>query len=120
MTVQTSKGKAPHTYEELMRRIMIFEFQKWLLINLPQNKATSSIVISGKNKNKSSISYKSSMSRTFWGKVNDFTDEPVFKPDVPPIKNTFLDDYDDDDCKYILISILNVPLLELTLCIVLV
>ena len=103
-----------------MRRIMIFEFQKRLLLNLPQNKATSSIVNSGKKKNKSGISHKSGMSRTFWDEVIDFTDEPVFKPDVAPIKNTFLDDYDNDDCKYILISILNVPLLELTLCIVLV
>ena len=97
-----------------MRRMMIFEFQKRLLLNLPQNKATSSIVNSGKKKN------KSGMSRTFWDEVIDFTDEPVFKPDVARIKNTFLDDYDNDDCKYILISILNAPLLELTLCIVLV
>lgn len=103
-----------------MRRIMIFEFQKRLLLNLPQNKATLSIVNSGKKKNKSGISYKSGMSRTFWDEVIGFTDAPVFKPDVTPIKNTFLDDYDNDDCKYILISILNVPLLELTLCIVLV
>ena len=47
-------------------------------------------------KKKSGISY---MPGIFWDKVIGFTDEPVVKCDVPPIKNTFLDDDDDNDCK---------------------
>ena len=44
----------------------------------------------------SGISY---MPERFWDKVTDFTDTPVGKCDIPPIKNTFLDDDHNDDCK---------------------
>ena len=77
MTVQTSKGKAPHTCKESIRGIMASKFQKELLLKLPQNKVASNIVISKK------ILY---MTGTY---MTDFTDEPVVKCDVPPIKNTF-------------------------------
>ena len=49
MTVQTSKGKAPHTCKESIRGIMASKFQKELLLKLPQNKVASNIVISKKN-----------------------------------------------------------------------
>ena len=55
-----------------------------------------------------------------WGKVIDFTDDPVIQCDVPPaVKKTSLHD-DNDDCKWTLTGILNVLFLELILCIVLV
>ena len=50
----------------------------------------------GKKKNKPSTSY---MPGTFWDKVINFTDEPVSQCDVPTIKDTSLDDDDNDDCK---------------------
>ena len=34
MTVQTSKGKVPYIYKELIRRIMIFEYEKVLVSNI--------------------------------------------------------------------------------------
>ena len=37
MTVQTSKWKVPHTYKELIRRIMTSEYEKLLLLKSPQN-----------------------------------------------------------------------------------
>ena len=42
MTVQISKGKAPHIYKELIRKIVTF------LLKSPQNKVVSNIVITGK------------------------------------------------------------------------
>ena len=41
------------------------------------------------------------MPEALWDKVTDFTDEPVVQCDVPAVKNTSLDDNDDDnnDCK---------------------
>ena len=60
------------------------------------------------------------MQGRFWDKVTDFTDTPVGKCDIPPIKNTFLDDDHNDDCKNILVDTLNILFLELILCIVLV
>ena len=47
-------------------------------------------------KNKSDISY---IPRTFWDKVLDFTDGPVVQCGVPAVKNTWLDDVDNNDCK---------------------
>ena len=47
-----------------------------------------------KRKNKSSISY---LPGVLWGKVIDFTDEPVAQCDVPDVQNTSLDDSDNDD-----------------------
>ena len=71
----------------------------------------------GKNKKKTGISY---IIVTFWDRVIGFTDEPVVRCDVPPAKNIYLDDDNNDDYKYILIGILNVLFLELILCMVLV
>ena len=48
------------------------------------------------------------------------TFESVVKCDIPPVKNYFLDADNNDACKYILMSILNVLFLEFILCIVLV
>ena len=48
MTVQTSKGKVPHTYKELLRRIMTFEYEELLLLKSPQNKVVSNIAITAK------------------------------------------------------------------------
>ena len=39
------------------------------------------------------------MQRAFWDKVLDFTDEPVVQCDVHAVKNTSLDDHDNDDRK---------------------
>ena len=47
-----------------------------------------------KSKNKSNISY---LPGVLWGKVIDFTDEPVTQCDVPDVQNTSLDDWDNDD-----------------------
>ena len=69
----------------------------------------------GKNKKKTGISY---IIVTFWDRVIGFTDEPVIQCDVPPVKDIYLDDDNNDDYKYILMGILNVLFLEL--CMVLV
>ena len=48
MTVQTSKGKIPHTYKELIRRIRTFDYEKLLLLKSPQNILVSNIVFTKK------------------------------------------------------------------------
>ena len=48
MTVQISKGKVPHTRKELIRIITKFEYEKLLLLKLPQNKVASKIKMTGK------------------------------------------------------------------------
>ena len=48
MIVQISKGMVPHTYKELIRRIMTFEYKNLLLIKSPQNKVASNVVTTGK------------------------------------------------------------------------
>ena len=45
---------------------------------------------------KSDISY---MPGALWDKVTDFTDESVVQRDVPAVKNTSLNDDDNDDRK---------------------
>ena len=50
MTVQTSKGKVPYTYKELVRRIMTFKYEKLLLLKSIQNKVASNIMITKQNK----------------------------------------------------------------------
>ena len=50
MTVQTSKGKVPYIYMELIRRIMTFEYEKLLLLESMQNKVASNVVITKLNK----------------------------------------------------------------------
>ena len=62
----------------------------------PQNKVTSNIATTEKKKSKSHISY---MPKTFWDKATDFTDEPVVQCDVPAVKNTSLDEGNNDDRK---------------------
>ena len=37
------------------------------------------------------------MSGAFWDKVIDFINEPVVQCDAPAVKNTLLDDDDDND-----------------------
>ena len=75
----------------------------------------SNIAITEKKKNKS---HKSYMPETFWNKITDFKEEPVVQCDVLAVKNTSLDDGNNDDHKHILISTLNVLFLKLTLCII--
>ena len=50
MTVQTSKGKVQHIYEELIRIIITFEYEKLLLLKSPQNKVASNIANTKQNK----------------------------------------------------------------------
>ena len=57
MTVQTSKGKVPHIYKELFRRIMRFEYENLLLVKSTQNKVASNIAIT-KHKNASQTNHK--------------------------------------------------------------
>ena len=57
------------------------------------------------------------MQGAFWDKVLDFTDEPVVQCDVLAVKNTSLNNDDNDDCKQTLMGIVNVLFLELILCI---
>ena len=83
--MQTSKGKAPHTFKELMRRIIAFEFQKRLLLKSSQNEAASNIAISGK-KRKANQAYHTCQGH-FEIKLLI-----VVKCDVSPIKDSFLDD----------------------------
>ena len=47
----------------------------------------------------------------------DFTDEPVVQCHVLAVKNTSLNNDDNDDCKQTLMGIVNVLFLELILCI---
>ena len=49
ITVETTKGKVPHIYKELIR-IITFEYEKLLLLKSPQNKVTSNIAIIKQNK----------------------------------------------------------------------
>ena len=39
------------------------------------------------------------MPGAFWHKVNDFTDEPVVQCDIQAVKNTSLNNDDNDDRK---------------------
>ena len=100
MTVLASKGNVPNTYKELIRRIMIFEYGELLLLKSSKNKVASDLVISGKKKeNKLGISY---MSGLFWDKVIDFTYEPVIPTivsNVATVRNTLLNDNDNDSYK---------------------
>ena len=57
------------------------------------------------------------MQGAFWDKVLDFTDEPVVQCHVLAVKNTSLNNDDNDDCKQTLMGIVNVLFLELILCI---
>ena len=50
MTVNTSKGKVPHIYKELIRRIITFEYKKLLLLKSLQNKVKTNIAITKQNK----------------------------------------------------------------------
>ena len=63
---------------------------------------------------------KSYVPGALWDKVIDFTDEPVVQCDVPAAKNTSWDDDDNDDCKQILIGMLNILFLKKILIIFLV
>ena len=73
---------------------MTFEYENLLLLKSPQNKVASNIAIT--EKNKVSPTY---MPGTLWDKVIDFTNEPVVQFDVLALKNTSLDDDDNDDHK---------------------
>ena len=73
---------------------MTFEYENLLLLKSPQNKVASNIAIT--EKNKVSQTY---MSGALWDKVIDFTNEPVVQFDVLALKNTSLDDDDNDDHK---------------------
>ena len=95
MTVNTSKGKVPHIYKELIRRIITFEYKKLLLLKSLQNKVKTNIAIT--KQNKTSQTYY--MPGAFWDKVLDFTDEPVVQWDFQAVKNTSLDNDNNDGRK---------------------
>ena len=69
---------------------------RYLLLKSSQNENASNITITGKKKNKSE---KSDMPKTFWDKVTDFTAEPLVQCDVLDVKNTSLDDDNNNDDK---------------------
>ena len=50
MTVQSSKGKVPCIYKEIIRGIMTFEYKNLLLLKSTQNKVASNIVATKQNK----------------------------------------------------------------------
>ena len=50
MTVETSKGKVPHIYKEIIRRIITFEYEKLPLLKSSENKVASNIAITKQNK----------------------------------------------------------------------
>ena len=81
MMLQTSKGKVPHIYKELIRRIVT---------KSTKNKVASNIVIQV-----TQIAYEVA----FLDKAIDFPDEPVVQCDVQAVINTSLDNDDDDDRK---------------------
>ena len=74
---------------------MTLQYQNLLLLKLPQNNVASNIVITEKTKASQSYKYQR---WALWDKVTDFTVEPVVQCDVLAVKNTSLDD-DNDDCK---------------------
>ena len=49
-----------------------------------------------KKQSKSNVLY---MPEALWEKVIDFTEEPVVQWDIPAVKNTLLDDDDNDASK---------------------
>ena len=108
MMVQTSKGKAPHTCKELIRRIMKTKYEKLLLLKSPQSKVPAYIVISGR---------KAKQVRDIIHARNIWTSSQMR---CSTGKNYFLYVDDNDTRKYILMSVLNVLFLEFILCIVLV
>ena len=59
-------------------------------------RVASNIATTRKKQNKLDISY---IPGAFWDKVIDFTDETVVQFDVQAVKNTSLDDDENDDCK---------------------
>ena len=59
-------------------------------------RVASNIATTRKKQNKLDISY---ITGAFWDKVIDFTDETVVQFDDQAVKNTSLDDDENDDCK---------------------
>ena len=72
---------------------MTFKYENLLLLKSSQNNVASNIAITEKKQSKSDISY---MPGALWDKVTDFTDESVVQCDVKAVKNTSLDDDDND------------------------
>ena len=60
------------------------------------------------------------MPGALWDTVINFTDKSVVQCDVPAVKNTSLDEDNNDDCKEILMGIVNILFLKIILCIFLV
>ena len=48
MTVKISKEKVPHTYKELIKRVMTLEYEKLLLLKSPKYNVASNIAITGR------------------------------------------------------------------------
>ena len=76
MTVQTSKGKVPHIYKELIIRIIGFEYEKLLLLKSSQNRVASNISTTRKKQYKSDISY---IPGVFWDKVKKYKNKYTVK-----------------------------------------
>ena len=75
---------------------MTLEYENLLLLKWSQYLLASNIVIT--EKNKASQTYHICQGQTIWNKVIDFTVEPAVHCDVLAVKNTSLDD-DNDECK---------------------
>ena len=69
MTVQTSKGKVPYIYKELIRRIMTFEYEKVLVSNIvitKQNKASQTYYIRQEHFEKKLLILQTSQQSNLW------------------------------------------------------
>ena len=74
--MQTSKGKVPHIYKELIIRIIGFEYEKLLLLKSSQNRVASNISTTRKKQYKSDISY---IPGVFWDKVKKYKNKYTVK-----------------------------------------
>ena len=91
--MQTSDGKVPHTYKELIKIIMTFKLLNLLLLKSPQNNVASNIAVTEKSK----AGYTYHIPGSLWIKVINFKDDSVVQCDIPAVKNTSLDDDNDKD-----------------------
>ena len=76
--------------------IMTFEYKNLLLLKSPQNNVASNIAVT---ENKQRKSVKSCVPGTLCDKVTDFADEPVAQCDLAAVKNTSINDGDNDNYK---------------------
>ena len=75
--------------------IMTFEYKNLLLLKSPQNNVASNIAVT-ENKQRVCVSC---VPGTLCDKVTDFADEPVAQCDLAAVKNTSINDGDNDNYK---------------------